>query len=346
MYSNLLYYTLLYFTRLKELVTRMSYRDFWHFCCGGTIIFSVLLFVTTRSAMSGYTLAAQLCYYAGYAVGIAFSHVVMEMYLQHIFRNMAGVVLTAVVLPAFIGMINWKIYIEHVDTWLMVSWILSIGLTISIWLLRQTLKMWGNLAKDNGLSAVIRFWIQSITRNIQLGKALKRWKGDAKRLNYAFSWLKPELWWDYSIEERIEYIEKTLAYELASLQLDKKVHIYSRTLGSTPVLNFRSEIDFGTGDIFWEKDAVHFFSPQRILKDILQNLNFYQWYTTLTAEEQHVVVKAYSSQIDENKADDISENGEMEKLLYQQLNKENWPLVYDILTGAYARTKADWYCGF
>ena len=77
--------------------------------------------------------------------------------------------------------------------------------------------------------------------------------------------------------------------------------------------------------------------------EVLHVIRVYQWYVTLTPDEQMLISEEQANTDDTTI---IFETSELARLLYQKLNGVNWSLAYDILTDRYIKAKADWYCGF
>ena len=247
MQSDLLYYTLLYFSRIKALVTRMAYWDFRSFYRGGLCIFMLLLLFCTWPTVSEYSQSYQIRYYASYIGAILFNYVAMDICLQHSFRNVVGVLLGSILIPVIMGRAFWRCATANVNSFLAVSLFLSVGLVILLWFYKQNWAMYWTMARQNGLASVIRFFIKGVRRNRNLSRERKQWQNNADKQEYPFSWLSPDLWWTYSYEERVDYIQKTIAYEIQSLNLEEPLSVQACSLGRTPYLNFAEAMLRGVG---------------------------------------------------------------------------------------------------
>ena len=141
-------------------------------------------------------------------------------------------------------------------------------------------------------------------------------------------------------------MQRVVQYEMTQMNLKEPVMITARSSGRIPYMEFECITQFRHNRIVWESEAVELYHPYEILMEILMALQQFKWYQTLDEETKRVVCMESETETDAGVPQSRTSDSKTARLLIQHLKGANSMLAYDVLTGAYAQAKSDWYCGF
>jgi len=305
-------------SKFQNYALRMSYRSFERMYFGANVICTVLVGCSCILKPDIYTAV----FGCSYLLGLVLSVMALRPYVRHAFRNVLGVLLSAVAFPMILACAIPRIANGSADRLLagLFCFALLYFVIISIYLVNWYVAI--PLVKAGGLPALVKLQLYRIKRKAVLIAEEKQWNDTAiVRMN-------PVTWQKASHDERIAYIEQVFLVEAANQELTEPVYLYRLTSGQSIHTVLEFTIDPGNHRLLWDEDAVDWWPMEDIIQQLIMGLQEYRWFFTLTMQEKL----------------EMQSNKDMVYLRCQQFNSSASTLTFDLITGYYAIVRADWYC--
>ena len=332
--------------RIQTYITKLSYVEFRkYFTFGIVACFSAWLFVLWQSA-DILTIQGKRWYLLGCGISIFLSYIAMDIYVQNVLRNVIGVVLSAVVYPNVLRFIMWRLPMVSIDAMLLTGFFVSQTMLVALWCYTKNWSLCGHMAKQCGLWSTIKFCCMRTLREHQLRRDIRKWDKTAIQTKGTLPQICPKSWLNSPFEERIQQIQCVVEHEIAVLNLSDTVTIVARSYGRVPYWEFDCYVNFERNRIVWESEAVEWHHPYEILADLLLALQQIKWYQLQDATTQQIISVEHMQETEEGETLSSRSDSKTATLLFEQFKGDHTMLVYDILTGSYARARSDWYCGF
>ena len=183
-------------------------------------------------------------------------------------------------------------------------------------------------------------------REHQLRRDIRNWDKETIQMKDSLPQICPKGWLHSTFEERVQQIQRVVEHEIAVLNLSDTVTVVAQSYGRIPYWAFDCYVNFERNRIVWESEAVEWHHPYEILADLLLALQQIKWYQLQDATTQQIISVEHMQETEEGETLSSRSDSKTATLLFEQLKGDHTMLVYDILTGSYARARSDWYCGF
>lgn len=318
--TSFLYRLVRIVSSMQNYMTRLSNYCFSRFYTWTSIVCFVLVGLHCLCRADTYPSV----YGAGYLLGLFISTFALRVYTQYAFRNIVGVIAAALVFPLLLGTVLAKVWIGEVEMLLIqgLCLVLVYLLAVSVYCIDWSMII--GLCKAGGPKALVRLILFQRKHKAQLVQEMKGWQ------NTAFQRVKHLEWLELNHGQRVAYIEHILANEVGYFGIKEPVviHHYALGRGMHAMLDF--SVEPARNRITWDTDAVDWYPPEQIIQDAILCLQGYYWLMQMDADLRN----------------DLSDEKDLIQLQCQDFCDTSSALAFDLLTGDYARFRADWYCGF
>ena len=302
-------------TSIHNRVTRLSNYNFSKLYARTSIVCIVLVGLHCICKSDVYPLV----YGMGYLFGLFISTFTVRIYMQNAFRNIVGVIFAALIFPMLLAIVLAKSFSGEVEVMLLYGAYL---LAMSAYCIDWSLII--GLFKADCVKGLLKKTAFQWKREVQVNRERKTWN------NSGFRRVTPRDWRMLNHEQRIMYIEYVLINEMQQLAIDAQINIhhYSLDRGIHALLEF--SVDLDRNRISWDADAVDWYPLECVIQDAIMCLQEYQWLMQIKAIIRH----------------NASCDKELFFLQCQDFCSTSSALAFDLLTGCYAKIRADWYCKY